>query len=190
MKHRYESKRHNFALKSLLGRSSLSYEKDHNYFLNKIHMYWWVHNSSSKLSVASRLVAHWYWLCVFCAFYSFTDSLSFIQSCFVDETSPLVQSVLFPRPYWYFEILQRGFEGVFVAFLLATLRALSLHRKLFFGSRSSGNLKTCPVHLSCASFKTLCMLCIPAFFRTSVSGIFTCHLVFLTAFSNSLSVNG
>ena len=28
--------------------------------------------------------------------------------------------------YWYVEILQRGFEGVFVAFRLATLRALSL----------------------------------------------------------------
>ena len=48
----------------------------------------------------------------------------FIESfSFVDEIAP-VQSV--PRPNWYVVILQRGFEGVFVAFLLATSRALSL----------------------------------------------------------------
>ena len=45
------------------------------------------------------------------------------------------------------------------------------------------------VLLSCASFKTVCMLCIPAFFMTFVSGILSCHLI-LTAFSNSLSGNG
>ena len=33
---------------------------------------------------------------------------------------------LFPRPYWYVEIIQRGFEGVFEAFLLTTLTARSL----------------------------------------------------------------
>ena len=48
----------------------------------------------------------------------------------------------------------------------------------FLGSRSSGILITWPVHLSCASFKTVCILCIPAFFRTSVSGILSCHLIF------------
>ena len=47
-----------------------------------------------------------------------------------------------------------------------------------FGSRSLGTLIIWPVHLSCASFKTLCMLCIPAFFRTSGSGILPCHLMY------------
>ena len=46
-----------------------------------------------------------------------------------------------------------------------------------------------PVHQSCASFKTVYMLCIPAFFRTSLSEIWSCHLI-LTAFSNSLNGNG
>ena len=36
----------------------------------------------------------------------------------------------------------------------------------FFGSHSSGILVTWPVHLSCASFNRVCMLCIFAFFRT------------------------
>ena len=36
----------------------------------------------------------------------------------------------------------------------------------------------CPVHLSCASFNRVCTLCIFAFFRTSVSGILSCHLIF------------
>ena len=35
-----------------------------------------------------------------------------------------------------------------------------------------------PVHLSCASFNRVCTLCIFAFFRTSVSGILSCHLIF------------
>ena len=37
---------------------------------------------------------------------------------------------------------------------------------------------TWPVHLSCASFNRVCTLCIFAFFRTSVSGILSCHLIF------------
>ena len=42
---------------------------------------------------------------------------------------------------------------------------------------------------SLASFKTVCILGIPAFVRTSVSGMLSCNLI-LTAFSNSLSGNG
>ena len=37
---------------------------------------------------------------------------------------------------------------------------------------------TWPVHLSCAGFNRVCTLCIFAFFRTSVSGILSCHLIF------------
>ena len=61
--------------------------------------------------------------------------------------------------------------------------------KTFFRSRSSGILITRLVQLSCASFKPVCMLCSPAFFRTSVSGILSCLLI-LTAILNSISGNG
>ena len=37
---------------------------------------------------------------------------------------------------------------------------------------------TWPVRLSSASFSRVCTLCIFAFFRTSVSGILSCHLIF------------
>ena len=42
---------------------------------------------------------------------------------FVDEATPLcsILSSLFPGLNWNIEILKRGFKGVFVAFLLATL---------------------------------------------------------------------
>ena len=35
-----------------------------------------------------------------------------------------------------------------------------------------------PVHLNCANFRRVCILCTPAFFRTSVSEILSCHLIF------------
>ena len=45
-----------------------------------------------------------------------------------------------------------------------TLGALSpLKFSVELGSRSSGILVTCTVHLSCTSFKRVCTLCIPAF---------------------------
>ena len=40
--------------------------------------------------------------------------------------------------------------------------------------RHSGNM-ACP---SCANFRRVCTLCIPAHFRTSVSGILSCHMIF------------
>ena len=51
-------------------------------------------------------------------------------------------------------------------------------KRHFFGKRSSGILVTWPVHLNCANFRRVCILCIPALFRTSVSGILSCHLIF------------
>ena len=60
-------------------------------------------------------------------------------------------------------------------FLLATLRALSL---LYFSIEDFLWKSPWPVHLGCAIFKTVYMLCIHAFFRTSVSGILSCHLIF------------
>ena len=50
---------------------------------------------------------------------------SFLQlgGTFVDEATSLcsILSSLFPGLNWNIEILKRGFKGVFVAFLLATL---------------------------------------------------------------------
>ena len=51
-------------------------------------------------------------------------------------------------------------------------------QRIFFGKCSSGILVTWPVHLNCASFRRVCTLLIPALFRTSVSGILSCHLIF------------
>ena len=56
--------------------------------------------------------------------FSFTDSLCFKSGdTFADEATPLcsILSSLFPGLSWNIEILKRGFKGVFVAFLLATL---------------------------------------------------------------------
>ena len=56
--------------------------------------------------------------------FSFTDCLSFnLCGSFVDEAPPLcsVPYSLFPGLSWNIEILKRGFKGVFVAFVLATL---------------------------------------------------------------------
>ena len=86
-----------------------------------------------------------------------------------------------PVPSRNIEILKRGFKGVFVAFLLATLWALSFLQYFienFFGSRPPGILVTWPVHLSCASFNRVCTLYIFAFFRIPVSGIVSCHPIF------------
>ena len=46
------------------------------------------------------------------------------------------------------------------------------------GSHLSGSIVVWTAHLSCASFKIVYTLCIPALFRTSVSGILSCHLIF------------
>ena len=69
-----------------------------------------------------------------------------------------------------------GFEGVLVSLHLTTMGAFSylvLHRGF-----SLANVVTWHVHLNCANFRRVCILCIPALFRTSVSGILSCHLIF------------
>ena len=53
----------------------------------------------------------------------------------------------------------------------------SLQRS-FLGKCSSGIVVIWPVHLYCANFRRVCTLCSPALFRTSVSGILSCHLIF------------
>ena len=74
-----------------------------------------------------------------------------------------------------------------LALAFLSLRFLSASQILFSSNweapllmrqRSSGILVTWPVHLSCVSFNRVCTLCIFAFFRTSVSGILSCHLIF------------
>ena len=51
-------------------------------------------------------------------------------------------------------------------------------QRIFFGKRSSGILLTWSVYLNCANFRRVCTLCIPALFRTSVTEILSCHLIF------------
>ena len=80
---------------------------------------------------------------------------------------------LFPRLCWYVEIFNGGFEGVLVSLLLTTMGAFSYLKfsmRIFFCKRSSDILVAWSVHLNCANFRRVCTLCIPALFRTSVSG--------------------
>ena len=65
-----------------------------------------------------------------------------------------------------------------------------LRRRPSFGIRSSGILVTWPVHLSCASFNRVRSLCISALFRTSVSGILSCHLLIFKSFLRQLKTFG
>ena len=130
---------------------------------------------------------HWLWLCVLTLSVSFSDSLCFILICFFSVEVMLLCSILcslIPELNWKNEILQQGFKGVFVAFLLITFiavvhRELSLvvaHQSILYNGQSS-----LAVH-----FLRVCMLCIPAFFRASVSGTLSCHLI-LRAFTGNLS---
>ena len=50
--------------------------------------------------------------------------------------------------------------------------------RIFFDKRPPSILVTWPVHLSCANFRRVCTLCVPALFRTTVSRILSCHLSF------------
>ena len=77
-------------------------------------------------------------------------------------------------------VFKGGFEGVLVSLFLTTMVAFSYLKvsMIFFGKRLSGILVTWPVHLNCANFRRVCILCIPVLFRTFVSGILSCHLIF------------
>ena len=70
--------------------------------------------------------------------------------------------------------LREALREVFVSLLLTMMGAFSN----VFIHRVSGILVTWPVRLNCANFRRVCTLCIPAIFRTSVSGILSCHLIF------------
>ena len=82
---------------------------------------------------------------------------------------------------WYVEVFKGGFDGVLVSLLLTTMGAFSYLKfsiedflwQTFI--RHSGNMGC---HLNCGNFRRVCTLCIPALFRTSVSGILSCHLIF------------
>ena len=151
-------------------------------------------NLSSKLPVADRTREVWgrklCWWCLSSGFPLCTFLLGFADSfCFVFTSSPFYEASplctilcnLFPWLCWYVEIFKGGFEGVLVSLLLTTMGAFSYLKfsiESFFGKRSSGILVTWPVHIKCANFRRVCTLCIPALFRTSVSGILSCHLIF------------
>ena len=149
-------------------------------------------NLSSKLPVADRTREVWgrklCWWCLSSGFPLCTILLGFADSfCFVFTSSPFYEASplctilcnLFPWLCWYVEVFKGGFEGVLVLLLLTTMGAFSyLKYRVFCGKISSGILVTWPVHLNYANFRRVCMLCIPALFRTSVSGSLSCHLIF------------
>ena len=89
--------------------------------------------------------------------------------CFVFTSSPFYEVSL----CWYVEVFKGGFEGVLVSLLLTTMGAFSYLKFSIedFLWQTSGILLTWPVHLNCANFRRVCILCIPALFRTSVSRI-------------------
>ena len=149
-------------------------------------------NLSSKLPVADRTREVWgrklCWWCLssgfqLCTFLlGFADSFAsyspaslfmrarhFVRSCAIcsHDSVGMLKSL-------------RGFEGVLVSLLLTTMGAFSYLKFSIedFHWHSSGILVTWPVHLNCANFRRECTLCIPAHFRTSVSGILSCHLIF------------
>ena len=151
-------------------------------------------NLSSKLSVVDRTREVWgrklCWWCLSSGFPLRTLLLGFTDSfCFVCTSSPFYEASplctilcnLFPWLCWYVEVFKGGFEGVLVSLLLTTMGAFSYLKFsifFFFGKCSSGILVIWPVHLNCANFRRVRTLCIPALFRTSVSGILSCHLIF------------
>ena len=85
---------------------------------------------------------------LFALSFRFTAVLCFILSCsFFNEAMPLCSILcsLPPEVSWNIEILQCGFMGIFVSFLLGTFRDfffLKLPIEIFFGSCSSGILVT------------------------------------------------
>ena len=78
-------------------------------------------------------------------------------------------------------VLKGGFEDVLVSLLLTIMGEFShlqFSTEEFLGKFSSCILVTWHVHLNFANFRKVCHICIPAFFRTFVSGILSCHLIF------------
>ena len=79
--------------------------------------------------------------------------------------------------------LREALRVVLVSLLLTTMGAFSSLKfsieeflwQTFI--RHSGYIHL-PVHLNCANFIRICTFCIPVLFRTSVSGILSCHLIF------------
>ena len=143
---------------------------------------------NSKLPVADRIRGVWgrklCWWCLSSGFplstflFGFAESLCFVFTSTPSyEASPLCSILcnLFP----WLDMLKSLKEALRVSLYASSDHHGSVfRRRIFFGKRSSGVLLTWPVHLNCANFRRVCTLCIPALFRTSVSGILACHLTF------------
>ena len=115
----------------------------------------------------------WLMLSVLCAF-CFKDSFCFkLCSSFVHEALPLCSILcsLFPGLSWNVDILKRYFKGVFEAFLLATLSLKvsleNFHWQSFIRHSSILAVQALIQYVRVASF---------SFFKTSLSGILSCHL--------------
>ena len=147
-------------------------------------------NLSSKLPVADRTREVWgRTLCWWCLSYGFplcTFLLGFADSfCFVFISSPPYESSplcsilcnLFTWLCWYVEVFKKGFWGVRPSIASSDHHGSVFQLVVLHRGFSSANVHqaTWPVHLNCANFRRVCTVCIPALFRTSVSGILSCH---------------
>ena len=117
-------------------------------------------NLSSKLPVADRTREVWgrklCWWCLSSGFPLCTFLLGFADSfCFVFTSSPFYE-----------------------ASPLCTILCNLFPWLCWYVEVFKGGFEGVPVHLNCANFRRVCILCIPALFRTSVSGILSCHLIF------------
>ena len=106
-------------------------------------------NSLSPLLMRPR---HFAWYCAFCSH----DSFGMLKSM---REALKVSLYRFFCPPW---------ERLLI----------SSSPRIFFGKRSLGILVTWLVHLKCSSFRRVCTRYTPDLFRTSVSGILYCHLIF------------
>ena len=148
-------------------------------------------NLSSRLPAADRAREVWggklYWWCLCSGFPLSTFLIGVACSfCFVLTSTPsyeasplcLILCNLFPNdPVGMLKSLRvslyRFFRPPWPRF-----PTCSSPWRIFFGKCSSGILVTLLVCLFCANFRTVCTLCNPEFFRTSMPGILSCHLIF------------
>ena len=123
--------------------------------------------------MTALMMIPWLWLCAICASVQHCR-LSWLHSCLIPFVYNFVQSVprtvvVYGNPY---EKLLGYAYSVSSGHIWSAFPSEVFYR-IFFCSRSSWQ-----VHFSCTNFGRVCILGIPAHFRTSVSGILSCHLFF------------
>ena len=153
-----------------------------------------VNNLSSKLPVADKTREVWgrkcCWWCLGSDFPLSKFLPGFTYSFRFGIQAPLLMR---PRHFaWSYAICSHDSVGMLKSLRKALRMSLycffwppwehfpiySSPKRIFFGKHSLGILVTWTVHLNSANFRRVCTLCITALFRTSASGIMSCHLIF------------